>query len=141
MKRTTLLTLMVFSGFYISAQCYDSSKITSTGKGSSEKFYIKSSMNLVNGCVTTINKNNDSRGLSYTSGNYKKHKLQIKNGKLTYLHSWYKNGQLKLKSKFSNGDFINPKCYSEFGEIYDCSNESIKQELTNIFSGKLMLLD
>lgn len=138
MKRTTLLTLMVFSGFYISAQCYDSSEITSTGKGSSEKFYIKSSMNLVNGCVTTINKTIDSRWFGDSSGDYKKHKLQIKNGKLTYLHSWDKNGQLILKSKFSNGDFINPKCYGEFGE--NCTNESIKQKLTNPFTGNLLLL-
>ena len=39
-------------------------------------------MNLVNGCVTTINKTNDSRWFGDGSGDYKKHKLQIKNGKL-----------------------------------------------------------
>ena len=43
-------------------------------------------MNLVNGCVTTINEANDSIGFGDSSGDYKKHKLQLKTE--TYLFTF-----------------------------------------------------
>ena len=53
--------------------------------------------------------------------------------KLTYLHSWYKNGQLKLKVNFLTVILLILNVIVN-SEKYDCSNESIKQELTNPFT-------